>query len=507
MRIDIIDSYETFTELKPRWDTVYDKDPEAQFFLSWTWLSTWLEDDDDHWFILAARSDKDPSDYVAFFPLRLGTRMRRDGGFYNEISMAGLKYSAYTGFICIPEHLTSVIAAFARHLKRSHWSRFKLECLCASEERLHLLLQHFPSKKFKIKDLADISKRNTVDNLVCPAVRLPSDWHRYLASLSSNTQQETKRFLRMVDESDEYSIRVAGPDSIDEELSILLDFWKASWKPRKDVSLKTILQGNFSMLKNCFDSGALYLPVLRHNGRPLAALASFIDPVKRSLLFFIGGRDAECNGSTPPSFLLHAYSIRHAIDNGFKTYEFQRGNETYKYLFKPRENKIGHILISTTNRQNLGGKLDSRSLVKVLDRTVDLHEAGHLAAAEVGYKQVLAVSPGSAKALYGCGQLLAQKGKHAAAARAFRTIVSQEPDSEKAWLRLGSTLEARRRFSDAADAYRELIKHRPGSQVARARLAKSLRKLGLTDPAVTRFDAETAVHRSVNTRSGHTELR
>ena len=38
MRTDIIDELQAFGELGPAWDAVSDADPEAQFFLSWTFL-------------------------------------------------------------------------------------------------------------------------------------------------------------------------------------------------------------------------------------------------------------------------------------------------------------------------------------------------------------------------------------------------------------------------------------------------------------------------------------
>jgi CelD/BcsL family acetyltransferase involved in cellulose biosynthesis len=70
--------------------------------------------------------------------------------------------------------------------------------------------------------------------------------------------------------------------------------------------------------------------VLWREETPLGALASFVDPQKASLLFYIGGRD-ESVDNPPPGLVLHAHSIRHAIANGFRTYDFLRGNEGYKY--------------------------------------------------------------------------------------------------------------------------------------------------------------------------------
>ena len=101
MRIDVIDSFEAFVRLKPQWDAVYRADPQAQFFLSWTWMSKWLPMLEGPWFILAVKppAGAGTSDHVGFFPLRLRIKERKAGGFYNEINMAGNFGADYTGFI------------------------------------------------------------------------------------------------------------------------------------------------------------------------------------------------------------------------------------------------------------------------------------------------------------------------------------------------------------------------------------------------------------------------
>jgi hypothetical protein len=43
MHIDAFDKFQNFLTLKRDWDSVYKADPEAQFFLSWTWMSRWLK--------------------------------------------------------------------------------------------------------------------------------------------------------------------------------------------------------------------------------------------------------------------------------------------------------------------------------------------------------------------------------------------------------------------------------------------------------------------------------
>jgi tetratricopeptide (TPR) repeat protein len=487
MRIDIIDNLEAFARLKPDWEAVYQADPEAQFFLSWTWMSKWLPMLEGPWFILAVTPTTNASDYVGFFPLRLRLKERKAGGFYNEINMAGNFSADYTGFICTPEFQNRVIPALAACLKRLNWTRLNLENIQMSDERRRLFLSHFSKKEFDTKEHERVNKRDNINNRICPYAALPNDWDSYLAGLSANTRQKIRRFLRQIEGSDEFRITHADADSVERDLKVLLRFWGAKWGPRKGNRLNTILTSNFKMLKSCSESGALFLPVLWRGETPLGALASLIDPYKKSFLFYVGGRDETFN-NPPPGLLLHAHSIRYAIAGGFKIYDFLRGNEPYKYSLATVERRISCITVSTRHGGNLHDKLDPRSLHEVLERTTELHQTGHFRAAELGYRQILATDPQSEKGLYCLGQLMATKGRHGAAARLFETLVSIKPASEKAWLRLGQSLEAKRRFFDAADAYRQVIALRPELAVAHNNLGGAFFKLGRFDEAISAFD-------------------
>ena len=136
MQIDVIDNLTMLNELRANWESVYEADPEAQYFLSWTWLSWWLKGRDrDQWFILAAKPDASMSNYVAFFPLNLRTEMRDEGGFYNLISPAAGPFADYTGFLCASEFCDRAIPAFAEHIKRLNWTALELHHFCHSDER------------------------------------------------------------------------------------------------------------------------------------------------------------------------------------------------------------------------------------------------------------------------------------------------------------------------------------------------------------------------------------
>lgn len=490
MQIRVIDSLQSFTELRADWNLVYEKDHDAQFFLSWTWLSQWLPMLTGPWFILAAKP-AGASHHVAFLPLRLRLREWKQGGFYNEINMAGNYQADYTGFICMPEFDRRAIPALAKHVGKLSWARIHLENIRTTDERLRLFLDGFSRSKFSFKEQQRINTRDNIDNCVCPFTRLSDDWDTYLnTSLSANTRQKIRRFLRQIETSDEFRITQTTADTIERDLKILLGFWATKWGSRKGNRLNNILNANFEMLKRNFDAGALFLPVLWKGDTPLGALATLVDHEKKTFLFYIAGRDETFN-SPPPGLILHAHSIRHAIQNGFRIYDFLRGNEPYKYSFGTEERRICCSIISTRNGRNPDNKLDIRTIAEALKRATDLHKSGQLARADAAYRQIIHTDPQCANALYYLGQLKASTGSHGAAKRIFKSLVAIKPDSEKAWLRLGNSLEARHLFSDAADAYREVIKRQPGLALAHNKLGNALFKIKRFDDAIAAF--ETAV--------------
>jgi hypothetical protein len=175
--------------------------------------------------------------------------------------------------------------------------------------------------------------------------------------LGSNTRSKIRRFLRKVDNSEEFRITHASSDTINKDLDVLFRLWESTWSKRRGECLDNVINTQRAMMMHCFKSGRLFLPILWKQGAPLGALASVVDRKKKSLLFFLAGRD-ETVSSPPPGFVLHAHSIRYAINKGFRCYDFLRGNESYKYLFKPQERKIRYLIVTARDRPSLTNKVD-----------------------------------------------------------------------------------------------------------------------------------------------------
>ncbi|WP_275190085.1 hypothetical protein [Bradyrhizobium sp. CSA112] len=100
--VDVITSRDTLLRLRSNREAVYQADPEAQLFMSFSWIAGWFERLGCQWIVLAAKDSPDVGDYVAFFPLQLRTERSREGKFHNELRTGGGYFAGYTGFICDP---------------------------------------------------------------------------------------------------------------------------------------------------------------------------------------------------------------------------------------------------------------------------------------------------------------------------------------------------------------------------------------------------------------------
>jgi CelD/BcsL family acetyltransferase involved in cellulose biosynthesis len=488
MQIDVITRPEELKNLRKNWDDLYARDPDAHFFVSWAFLSTYLRRFEGTWFILAARTGPKGSAYVALLPLKLRTRMRRKTGeFYHEINMGGNHAADYTGIVCAPESAHRAIAAFAKHLKAMHWASLHLENLRMSESRVRCLTEHLADNRLTFRRMKRVNQRDNVDNCICPAIDLPDTWERYLAhNLSSNTRQKMRRYLRKLENSSEFRITHADASTVQRDVEILLDLWRIKWTERKGDLVPGLVKSNRLLFRHAFESGTLFLPVLWHHDRPLSALAIFVDPVKKSMLFHMVGRD-ETTDILPSGLILHGHCIRLAIEQGFRTYDFLRGNEPYKYSFGVRETVLNCTLVRTKTGRNLGDRLDSRALGGAFREATRLQTKGQFPQAENVYRQILNTDPHYSQALYALGHLVGAKGDHREAGKCFETLAALSPQYPQVWVCLGIAQQALNDHSGAVESFGRAMHLNPDLSVARYALGRSLLALQRSDEAVEAF--------------------
>lgn len=481
MQVQCIETMESFVALKDNWEAVFSADPHAQHFLSFRWLKRFMARK-KRWFILALK-EKDPgAPFVAFFPLRLQTKQDKEGLFYDEIVMAGNYAADYTGFLCLPDYERHAVLGFSKYLKQQVWKEIKFDYFDGPPERREALIRAMQGPKVMFRNKVPVNEQN-IDNTICPRVRLPDSWDAYLEQhMSSQTRQKLRRFLRKVEGGDEFRITHPDAATIDRDLGILLDFWRIRWAPVKGAEkTEALIENTRQVLMDCFEEGDLDVPVLWHGDRPLAALANVIDARKKTILFYITGRD-EAWTTPSPGLILHGYCIRRAIANGFRFYDFLRGNEPYKYMFGVEEHRIGCIEFKTRDGRNLGGKLNPNSIDFVYRRALDFNRRGKPAEAERAFQQVFEAAPDHLGAEFGLANLQFQRGNLAEAEAAFRTLLPRTPDPRPVLMRLADIHLARSAYPDAIDCLRDVLRREP-------RRGEALYKLGVASLAIGKRDA------------------
>ena len=360
MRIDTVSTHAEFDDLRANWESVYSVDPEAQFFLSWIWLSQLFARRPRKWRVLATAAAAGDSNYVAFLPLRLKTRFSKSRQRkVPEIYMAGNFWADYTGLICHPDHEEDAIPALARHLRdEMSWERLHLENICASDRRLDLFKSQFPAAEFRTTYRNRTSKTDGINLLVCPTLALPATFDEYLQQrISANTRQKIRRFMRQIDAADDLRIVESVPATRERDIDVLTQFWQRRWAERKGDQVEVMAQKYHRILEQGLEAGIMHMSLLLDHDRPVALNASFVDREKRCMLFYVTARDMAWR-RLPAGLVLHAYNIRWAIEQGMQEYHLLRGDEQYKHSLGGTDRSIACVRIERRRRSK--GKADSR---------------------------------------------------------------------------------------------------------------------------------------------------
>ena len=497
MQIDIIDRIDTFEAIKANWENVYHRDSQAQFFISWNWISVTIREfarREIPWIILAARTNSNASDYVGFLPLAIETDKNERGGFFfNKLSPIGETDAELSGCLSLPECEAEVVSAFVDYLQQlDFWSALSMSNVSQANKRIDRFLTRFNSASFKTQASCLDDYQNPLDNInnqIIPYLALPDSWERYLQNISSNTRQKIRRFLRKVD-STEFRITNVNADNLEQHIEIITEMWRASWESRKGIKECNDIVYHMSFeLRQCFEHGCLNLPVLWQGDRPLATIANLIDSDKKTISFLVGGRD-ETFRKFPPGFVLHACAIRDAIARGFKTYDFLVGNESYKYSFGAKERYVRTVTIERPDWTKHARELDLRALPVLIRMSQECHRTNDLVLAEAGYRQILEVQPEHTPALYGLYAIAQRQGKEQEAMDLLNRVLEIEPDNIRAWFGLGTLHQTRDRLSSAEKAYRQALSYQPEPNIAMAiyhNLGYALQQQGKLDEAISYY--------------------
>ncbi len=156
-----------------------------------------------------------------------------------------------------------------------------------------------------------------------PLISLPDSWDKYLLMLDRHNRHELRRKMKR------FEIAFPKIDFIESlnpnhDVLSLINLMKLN--SDKKIFLTKDMEIFFRKLPETFPK-SLKLFYLAVDDRKIAVLLSFISD-KTLLTYNSGYNKLNYPGA---GFYLKAKSIRWAIENGFKEYNFLQGNERYKY--------------------------------------------------------------------------------------------------------------------------------------------------------------------------------
>ena len=344
LSVEIIDSITQIQSLQEPWQSIYRRDPESGFFLSYDWISALFEQYPSRMRVLAIRGTD--GGYLGFFPISTRVRWSRSVKKFQTVLEPGGRaaLSELTGILVDPVHEKPVLNALAGAIAALPWTRFTIRYE-PTGRRSRILLDALPADQFKGRFRSYLINDDTIDNLSCPQVHLPDSHEAWLVSLSSNTRQKIRRFSRRHLASGDWRVTQTSAETLQRDLDIVLDLWTQRWVGEKGKSgarrTTTIYR---HMFETAHAMGMLHLPVLWAGDNPLVAHACIADRSRGHVHFVAAGRSVD-HDQPNSGLLLHSESMGWAIDSGFSVYDFGHGDEAYKASLGGQNKKLHYLYV------------------------------------------------------------------------------------------------------------------------------------------------------------------
>lgn len=327
LRTEQVTGPEMFDSLRERWRSLA-RDACATPFQTWEWQSVWWK----HYGGFSeprAVTVYEGDDLVGLFP------MIRTRAPWRVLRPMGIGPSDYLHPVARPGYEDRVAREVA-------------ETLAASTGvdliDLHQLRETQP--------LAGIASGVRFDQATCLVLDLPETYDAYLATLGKSLRYDVRKLDKTMFKEGRATIEVCGAADVDRGLGILFDLHKARWKERHlpGAFLGKTVSFHREWAPLAAKNGWLNLGILHVDKQPIGAIYAMSSAT--SVFYYQAGFDP-AHGSVSPGTLLVASTIRRAIDEGRRHFDFMRGDEGYKRRWKP-QHELKNVRLVSPVRSPLG---------------------------------------------------------------------------------------------------------------------------------------------------------
>ncbi len=319
-------------------------------FRSWEWCQCWWQhyrDASSQLFVISVL-DED-GEIVGLAPWYLSHSARH--GSVVQFLGSGEVCSDYLSVLTAPEMAEAVAHRLADWLAtegRQYWNLLDFSGVEQDDPVLEGLWQRLAALGHAVDRRADLS---------CWRTELPPDWDQFLASLSKSRRERTRAMLRRVVDTGRAVVHhVTDPAELDHAFEILVDLHQ---KRRKSLSQ----EGCFSsprftafhrdVMGRLLAAGQLRLLWTELEGRPMAVEYGITGG--DVVYYYQGGFDPEL-ADERPGWLSFAVSLKLAVAQGYRSFDFLRGDESYKASWRATARPLIRLRVAgahTSDRMRL----------------------------------------------------------------------------------------------------------------------------------------------------------
>lgn len=331
MDVTLVHDDATLYGLKDEWNALQTASDSDSFFASWEWLRTWREmfNTGELWLLLA----RDNKRLIGVAPLVL-TRYRAARGLgWKQLQFLSAEAPVdHWDFVIERGREQAVIEAFLQVINRhrDRWDVLQLANLLPTSPNLDPLRR------------ATIPWEET-DGHITPYIPLPADFDEFFSQLSRNKRQQQRRYRRKLEKAvTDWSFDCVDGDDIAPTMQEFIRFHQAKWETLgKPGAFDSPQKQEFHhiLAQRLAENAWLRLFRLQVDGHTAGILYMFA--YRGRMSYFNSGLNADYDHLNT-GHILHELAIRHAIEAGFREYDFMWGEERYKYSWGalPRVDRV-----------------------------------------------------------------------------------------------------------------------------------------------------------------------
>jgi CelD/BcsL family acetyltransferase involved in cellulose biosynthesis len=294
------------SDIRPAWSQLAARRTPASIFLTPEWIGATRAHDLSEPVTLAAGE----------LPYGVAALSRQADG---TIGFAGGEFTDEQDIVAAPEDGRRAARAVAGWIANERAPRVLLEYVPGDSPTLDAFDEILTAHGYRVTRQKQVAS---------PRIALPADFQQHVQSLGRKERHELRRKLHRFESVPGTSFRWAS----EAEGAIVLDRFLALHRLSKGPKAAFMTDRNERFFRDLADAlaavGWLRLGVLRAYDEDAAVLFGF---AYRDTLALYNAAYDPALGSLSLGIASHAFALRDAIAQGFRTYDLLRGDEPYKY--------------------------------------------------------------------------------------------------------------------------------------------------------------------------------